>query len=460
MRKLLAFLILLIILIGLAPFIDGYFAKQNYLKFIDTINANTKKSKITVKSYQLGWLSSEVQQSVDATNPDNPFTITMTVRVLHGPLIYDPVSSKWFVGQYYVRSNFVLPDNINTILFGAGVTQPILQTSTLATFNNEFINTFSIPAMNIQAPNGANLTWKGLNGATQFNVKDQHFDHVQLNFTSGTLTATNGPTNFTLQNVDVQYDSYLTPFGFLNTTSSLTAPQITLTTNEGSLLLNNLNFKTQNHLDNNNNVNGQSELSFTNMSFLNFSINSADLKLGAQNLSAQGLKNYVQALQNMSSNAGSFDRNQVYGLLPQILTPTTQFTENLSVMTPQGNILSDGQVTWDGGFKSMQEAKNNTHLTVNLRVSVSLINFLLETAAKNEQAKAIALPTPPANPNTAMAKTNVKPNIPAPSRTDKIRAQIQDAVKKGYIKQDNNDYVVTITLQKGVTKINGLEAPK
>jgi len=59
----------------------------------------------------------------------------------------------------------------------------------------------------------------------------------------------------------------------------------------------------------------------------------------------------------------------------------------------------------------------------------------------------------------ANAQTSLPPPKPKLTPLEQMKKQVSDWVSQGYIKQENNDYVTTITRENGMLKINGLNAP-
>lgn len=69
-----------------------------------------------------------------------------------------------------------------------------------------------------------------------------------------------------------------------------------------------------------------------------------------------------------------------------------------------------------------------------------------------------ALTNMPPTPPKPVVQAAPQPAAPK-SAADAKKQMIQDYLKQGYIKQDNNDYITTITRENGVIKVNGLNAP-
>src|SRR5262249_40116401 len=100
MKKILLIFFLLIIICGLLPWAIGYYFKLNYLQLIANVN-NSRKVKIKLTEYHLGWLRSHAVLHIEFYNPTSnisfnnlPFnltdltTITLEQNISHGPIIY------------------------------------------------------------------------------------------------------------------------------------------------------------------------------------------------------------------------------------------------------------------------------------------------------------------------------------------------------------------------------------
>ena len=529
MRQMIGMLVLcgVIILALLAPAIDGYTAKQNYLNLIAALNQQNG-GKFKVVSYQLGWGSSDAKTNISLDPNDPTKVITVVQHIQHGPLLHDSYSGKWSVGQALIQSSIILPDPINTFLLGAqGATTGIFQSNTLVTFNDEFISSVSVPAINVQAPNGTQINWQGMTGTTYMQVANKKMGHIQakLNFTP--ISFQNAAATFSVDNLALQYEAMPDAYGLLDGSYSAATPSINFTSTKGNLSLANLNIGDTFNVDAKNLFNNLTQISFENLLIGDLTINSTSVKLGQNNLSPQGIIDYVNTVSRLRNSPDNMDPATLQDAVLHIFTPTTMFSENILINTPTGNVVSDGKVSWAGGLKTLEDMGKTANFVFNLRVSISLVNHILDVAAQKEvtaiQAapdtsnlaegeaavdnqidawtkqdvislsvgirlkdlvktrlaakdfnrnvddfvlrkdvpKEVAEPLKMAYAQINWAKKPAAPQAPlAPnSRVGRIKNNLQDLLQKGYVKQDKEDYVVSVTQDNGVLKINGLSAP-
>ncbi|MHB1948460.1 MAG: DUF945 family protein [Gammaproteobacteria bacterium] len=531
MRQIIGILILcgLIALAVLSPVIDGYYAKQNYLNLIAALNQQNG-GKFKVLEYHLGWSSSDAKTALSLDPSDPKKVITVIQHIQHGPILHDTYSGKWSLGQALIQSSILLPEPISTFLFGAqGASTGIFQSNTLVTFNNEFISSVSIPAINVQAPNGTQITWQGMTGTTYLQIANKKISHVQasLNFTP--ISLQNAATNFSMENFTVQYEAIPDAFGLLDGTYSATTPAIQFASTKGNLSLANLNVADTFNVDTKNLFNNILQISFENLMIGDLTVNSTSLKLSLNNLDPQGIINYVNTVSQVNNSQDSMDPAVLKDTILHIFTPTTMVSENIVINTPTGNVVSDGKLSWDGGLKAIEDAAKTANFVFNLRISISLINHILDVAAQKE---ATANQTTPDTANLAEGEAGVDNQIDAWTRQDaitlsvgirlkdlvktrlapkdfnhnvddfvlrkdmpkevadllkidyakinwsikpaaapqstlapnsrvaKIKNNLQDLLQKGYLKQDKDDYVISITQENGTLKINGLSAPQ
>lgn len=562
---------LIIILLALAPLIDGYFFKQNYLNLLTAMNQESG-SKINLVEYHLGWMSSDAKTSVELKDPiqGTPIIITITQHIMHGPLVHD-LNNHWNLAQAQIQSHFLLPDSFNNLLFGPDVKThaAIIQIDTLATFRDEYYNQISMPAINLQLPNGSKLTWQGLTGDSYLQLENHKIYHTEAAINFGGVTLQTIAGTLTSQNILIQYDVTRNAIGLMDGSYAVSSPGFAVTSMKGNIDIEEISFKDSFSVDNNNFFNNQTEFSLKNLNLPEFRLNSMNIQINENNLSAEGVLNYINTIYQLKEKSYMIPPDQIQALFTKLITTKTTLNENAALVTAFGSFVSDGQVYWPNPVQTFDEAVNNANFKINVRISASLINHMIDIAAvkqheevakshpellsgddaainlidqwgkqnlisdsasislkdlvkmhlstkdfatnvdefilrkdiptnlatelKMQYAK-IKIADPHLNATTGNAKpqsaANMQPitNSTAATHTSsmadvsetaddsqttnqtsttqtqialtaKMKKQIDDLVKQGYLKQDKDDYITTITRENGVIKINGLDAP-
>lgn len=560
-------ILIIIIAIALIPFIDGYLFKQQFMDLIAKANQRSPvKAVFTVAEYHLGWFSSDAKVIVRSPQVSVPtqttfpgaIAITMQEHISHGPFVTDPVTGKSTYARASISTQVFLPEPLNSMLFGQAQT-PILQINSLAKSDDSFLSQIYTPPLNAKAADGSSVSFQGITGTSDVKTANNIITSMDSNVNIGTvsISSLNPQGSASMQPIAIAYNVKRNSVNLWDGNYSFDMPGVSFNSADlGNYSLKDFKITDAFGIESNQFYNNQMHLSLGNLITPDITVNSGDIMLKIDKLNAQGLANFLTwayTIQTTPSGNTQLQMSQYNDYLVHVFTPTTALSEAATVTTGFGNFSSTGQMTWHGDLKTVDDIKNNAEFKVDLRVSISLVNKLIELtspAADLEGQSAVETTaqtanTPPTDldglqkqidawatqnlittsvgiqlkdivkskvasdvfaanvdqfvlrkdvPSTLASQLKVeytsivdkgkkpvpgKPGMPpvaapqpvvvqaappAPpaqptSQAAMKKQQIQDFLKQGYIKQDNDDYVTTITRENGVIKINGLNFP-
>lgn len=540
MKKLVYFVVFLILVIALTPWLTGLYFKQQFLNLVIALNQDNRV-KVSVLEYHVGWLTSHIRVNVIPTSPDTgPVEINLDETITHGPIIFDMKQNKFMFAMASIESNMHLPMRVETLLLGKKPSQGILNIYCIADFNGNWKSYFQMPALNMQFSSSGNIAWQGLTGDSNMRTDNGHISTVQSNFNIGAISATT-PIGLQLNTkpISITYDGTFHPIGLWVGNFNVSVPNLSWVNSTGkNINIENLKITTKNDITSTNLYNGIETLSITKLELPGNDISSvspANITLEENNFSAKGivgLGNYLRKVKPSDISNNNDLRNQILALASKITTSTSTLTGDASFNTSLGAFALNGKIY---GFTSTPAASlndilKNSHMQIDLKVAVPLANKLLEsyfqtlTSRINTRSSSIpSMPMPPELTTTqpidqagielfnekiaglmkqgklslttsmqimTLRGQNLTPDqfsaglsnlklpgdmvmqittiyeqslqtkqnttaTPITTSADKTKDIISQWLKKGYLIQNQNDYVVSITRDDGVIKING-----
>ncbi|MEO8400605.1 MAG: DUF945 family protein [Gammaproteobacteria bacterium] len=541
----LLFVFILVFMIGL-PWMVGQKFKTHYYNFISALQTD-KRIQAKVLEYHEGWFSSDAKLSISpvaaVASPNSPRSayasqvIILDQHIYHGPVIHDTQKASWVIGLALIQSKVHLPSEVEALLLGNNPqSRGIVEVHTLATFNNDYLTEIETPIFNVQIPNVGEFDWQGLSGYMNFQVKGKHLIHVVTELNIGAISARTNAGSLKTKNVLMKYDMTPDPTGLWSGTSSCVAPEVALVSKNDSFTLQNLNFTDVFGVNAGKMYTSVLQFSLSQMIIPNFLINQSSLNFSFENLNALELGIFIKKagdLQNHREKITADQFQQFTALIPPIIAPTTMFKQNMTINTSNGRMLSNGQANWPTVVKTMDDVVKGVKANLSLRVSISLVNRVIDLIA----AQAVPI-TPAVSPTVApavpteqsllkdidvWAKSNkvdlsigiqlkdlvqahlsvadfsrnvdrfvtlkeltpelasqiktqyadintvktvsvlAQPQLIEPiqiSPADQTKQQLAQFVSQGFVKQDNDDYVASLTFEQGVLKANGLEVTR
>ncbi len=532
------FVLLIFLAIAMVPLADGMLFKRQYFTLVKALEAD-QRIKINVMEYHEGWFSSEAKVAISpkvdsmtglpSSSGYTTPTIILSQHISHGPFVYDAANDKRVLGLASIQSNVHLPAAAEAILLGGQASSNgVVTIDGLATLSGEdFINQIKTPVFNINLPNVGTVVWQGLNGTIDFHLEGNHLQKVTTDLTIGAVNARSPFGSVISKDANIKYDMAANEVSLWDGSYSIAIPAISVNDANGVVVsINNLNFGNTFGMAGKNLYTSKIQLSVGQLvtpEWLGFSVNQSNANLSFENMSASALVDLLKEVsKNRNNRITSPAEDQKYiEILTAIITPTTSLKQNAVINTSFGKLITNSATVWSGDLKTMHDLVQNMKSTTDIRISVTLVNQLIELFA--QQNTPPVAPTP-IDTNTEagllkqldtlgtqnkidlsvaiqikdMVQTHLAPAdfskyidqleklkqippdiaaqlkmqysvildasknpptpVPAPvSPAEGIKAQLANFVQLGYIKLDKDDYVTVITFEKGVLKANGVE---
>ncbi|EKD74174.1 MAG: hypothetical protein ACD_45C00050G0001 [uncultured bacterium] len=526
--------LLVVILLAMVPWIDGFLFKQRYLNFLAALES-MKRVQIKVLEYHQGWLSSDAKIILSAVavttsdiTQDLP-DVVLDQHISHGPFVYDSQANRWVVAWASIHNTVHLPPAAEAML-GQANRVGVAEVNTLATFSEEYINYIKTPVFNVSVPSLGNAAWQGLSGYIYFRINGQQITQIKSEINLGVISANTAVGSLSTQKISMQNEMKPEPIGLWTGESHFTVPEITVTYQNGTFSLKNVHFSNTFGVVGKNFYNNKLQFSLGEFTAPNFSITQSAMTLSVENLSVQGLLNAIQTaytIHNQHAQPLTAQQYQQYivPLVPMLITPTTAIKEDLTMNTSYGRMLVNGQVLWPEAVKTFDDVVKNAQAKWDVRMSASLVNQLIVVASTYHADKPImadsedditqspeqrllnqidawsnqnkldlsigirlkdivrlhlAVEDFSKNVDRFVQSKEISPDIaaeikaqyaaarnaqvqqaalPSLSPTDLAKQQWAQWVQQGYIRQDKDDYVTSITYERGVLKANGVEIP-
>lgn len=468
-RARISFIIVLLILVAIVitPLIDGMLFKSNYYHFIQALETD-KRVKISILEYHEGWMSSDAKLSIMPTvdlmpglpnsTPTGSYitpTIILDQHIVHGPFVRDPFTHGYALGLASINSNMHLPATVEAVLLGNQANQNgVISINGLATLGGDYLNQINTPVFNINVPSVGSIVWQGLNGYMNFHMEDKHIQNIKSDMTIGAINAHSVVGSFITENANVKSDMTLDKTGLWNGSYAFTAPNISVSSENDIYSVKNVSFTTQFGVTATNLYATKLQILLDQLSSPQFSINQqSHINLSIENLNADALVNVItQARQDQSMTPEQTQKFEA--LLPTLISTTTLIKHDTAINTSWGRLIESSQASWPVAVKTIDDLMKNVSAKADVRISISLVNKLIEIAAQQETPGAQRATTPNSSP-TSETQQSAAP-VPV-SPADTMKQELADLIKKGFITQDKDDYVTSITFEQGVIKANGLD---
>lgn len=249
-------------------------------------------------------------------------------------------------------------------------------------------------------------------------------------------------------------------------------------------------------------------------------ISPANFTLSVNNLNAPALVELIKFVRSEPLDDILKDpakKQQYASLIIKIIQANTTINGDIAITTGSGNIIASGKINWPTVPNNEEHLFLNAQAKINLKISTSLLDilvgkFLVPPATPAANTRVNSTPTPQEKFNRQVAQLAHQGKLPlsvamqiidmqdkqlsseafhtklnqlglAPdliATIDQAYAQvkveqvylppiqpadikkstIESWVSQGYIIPDNNDYKIELTLENGMTKINGKIPPK
>jgi uncharacterized protein YdgA (DUF945 family) len=512
-RKCLAISLVLLLLIAGVPFGLGIWIKHSYLQLIAFENG-LNQLHIELLHYHRGWLSSDVDISVEPVFPGLNRTaqqerVILHQHIQHGPILYQPNKSQLFTVNLAAIQNRLELANADKSMNSSLAS--IVESDDSLNFLGEYKTKFRLTGfksisskLEVGEMKGNALFWpmqKRVEG-------DINIANFMLNNT-GFLIAAN--------KLYLLFNQYQSADGLWLGNHSLTCADVTFSgASNKSISL--LGISMQGYAEEvANQLNGMRQITIDKIQADGLGVGPVILEVGVQGLNPAGFMLLLNKFHDLLSQGFPLAelQQQFIIFLPKIIQPGSRLkVSRLQVTTPNGSLLLQGEIEWPQQAvlpKNIKEIMQASSAQCSLRISMPLASMLLRIGA-NLFSPAIIPSTMPkeatrvqkenallvlllvqqkqlskttATKLIALQKQGISEEkyvaaIKSMTAANEISAETekllsshyvnfhnQDAIKTstatqfsqwlkaGYLIQDKNDYILSLIYDHGVLKING-----
>jgi hypothetical protein len=492
-------------LAALSPWLDGLYVKQQLSNQVHTFNQFFQnQAKLSISSYHQGWLSSRATLKI---NVHPSIEIPVEINIAHGPFIYNKSTKRFVFALSDINANVPLPEKLQA--------KGNATLSSIAYFNQHWQQQFSLPAIDIQQANQGNINWQGLTGRADVTLQGSNASKLQLQVNLGALQAySNIVTQIKalhIQPVTLSYQGALHPTGLWIGAYTLSTPGISITTaTDKQLNITQLELTNRNDITIDNFYQTYLNLLVKEIAGIGLdipTISNGKISISTLGVDAKNLAEFKQFITQHPAN------EQVLEKLLTITTPTSSLTIDESLSTPLGQLSMQGTLSQnpENPAKTIAELQKNLIAKMNVRVAIPLAKKLIdlnlgtpiqskantvsETLASidkfNDKIAALmktgklplastidvmtlrtqstsieqfkqGLTTLKLPPTTISQLIDIyQQTMPvAPPAVNQTEVLIKDWLHKGYLIQDNQDYMLAIVQENGSVTINGKPLPQ
>ncbi len=472
MRKLLYFLMIVIIALGAAPYFAGKYAKKNLGHIVARLNEKPQLT-LTEDSYKKGWLHSTIQYTVQFNVPQqlnhgqtaaSP-NFTLAVEMNHGPVIIKP-KLLFALAQATMKIRapselpITLPDSTLILNYDAS------STYTLGTPDKTFL-TFSDPTGSAQ--------WEDMLLKINFS---KHFNKVTANGNLGTINVKGPMGSIQINGGTVSSHSQIaSPYDFYVGTSKLTINSIIAF---GSKALDNLVIGSESQISDDGLLNTAVSVDLKDVTIQHQQYGPSQFSFKANHLEPKALDAILNLLyqasddayaKNQSANMNQYNK-QLETLALELFSKNFNIMTQVDLTTPQGEFNLAFEFTlpaYDPKNVIMEVPSllQNTSAKLVAKMPKTYVNGIASLYAmkKNKQAYSemmragITQSHPQIEDQSKTGEQDPNSTAPAPSRpmlTPQTPEQIIQAfVNKGILVQNSESFTLSVIYDKGQYILNG-----
>lgn len=455
------FILFFIILIGitanLAPFIDGYLFKQFYyeqIAFLQQEIQSNKNASLQIESYDLGWMQSTATLTITSTDrTDNsryhiqPIVVHIKSIIHHGPLVY--VNKKLQLAYAHVETSIYLPDILKPFIpqNEHGFMQIYSQVSL---DGNTWTNHYSIPAISLNEFGN----WNGLSGDNTIDLVDNIPVKINDQMIFGRLSVpalfTRAPS-ITIEPIQCETNATRQSLPEWNGSFKLRSVGLIAKWQDGRFFsLNNADINITNIL-NNNLYNSDTKVTIGSIQMPRPSpistYSNITYTLSLMNVDINGLQNFKKY-----ATASRIPSRE--DMLFKLLSPTSSVNMKTSMNTELGAASANLTIALLSLPKTKNEITAHLNANFNARVAQPLFDKILAIYLSQQSLHAVkTYPSeiqPGITPQTAAPQAQL-----ATTPMQQAKTIISSLLQQGYILEDKNDYIVTISRKGLETTLNG-----
>ncbi|OGT38203.1 MAG: hypothetical protein A3F12_03270 [Gammaproteobacteria bacterium RIFCSPHIGHO2_12_FULL_38_14] len=389
-------LIILLIIVGLIPWIDGIIFKKDYLELISYLNAKqVNQLKIDVLDYRTGWRQSTITLKISSTIPEatpstpaQPVEVTITQTVSHGPFVKDTTQNKTIFALGTIQCTIPIPDALKPMLDPSKPAPYLMNIYSIAYFNDRYNTQVTVPPLTLIAQGLGTIDWQGLNGEMYFNMANDEIQNIKTNYSIGAMTVAGGNASpianlqLSIQTMTQTTDTTLDATGIRTGTVTVSIPSVLIAqSNQTMFSLQNLNFSNTTAVQNNFfNAIHKTTLAQLNAPVIPFSISApATLQIDVNQLNAQALATLINQIKMITAQEITPDNNtamQIENSVAKIITPTSTAMGNLTLPASDGTTTASLQASWPANTPlpaTYQDIINKAQVNINIKIPVALM---------------------------------------------------------------------------------------
>jgi uncharacterized protein YdgA (DUF945 family) len=397
--------ILLLIGVGMIPWIDGYLFKQHYINFLNSL-ATEKQSKIKVLEYHLGWLSSTARISMEpidlnvelgGSTPAMQSQMNVTFlnqTIKHGPYVFDDAQGMWTFARAIIQSHITLPAIVKSIMTSQD-SQADVRMNTVVTLSGNYLSQFSSAPFTVMPILPGKMIWQGMKGNINLFVSNNQVTQAAGHIDLGAVNAQFDTNAIVWSGMTYQYDMSAQNNGLWVGKQSIALPEFSMS-KSGMVIIGvrgiNLDFSSD--IGTNKYYNVVMQASLNSLVTADISIGPSTLKLSLEHFNLKGMADFIRVSRGVSKTmlaTHGQQRPEMAGFLPKAITPITVINESATIVTSSGKLGSTGQIFWPKNMAlptTLEDVIANAGMKMNLRISTTLVNRLIDTYYHHQQGDA------------------------------------------------------------------------
>lgn len=394
MRKIITGIVLVLLMLAIFPWINGFLFKKNFFHAIEVVNQD-KRLAIDVLTYHQGWFTSQALIRITLINRNlnqlqqigvQPLKLTVPTsfiveeKIYHGPILHS-------FGKPYFQFGFA---RLHSYFLNNHQNSGMLRIDIFSGFNGDWHGHFSIAPFSFSLPTINKFSMEKSMGSFAILLNKNNLDHIQMDMLTGAILIEGDPKNVSFkqlvsQPIKVKYDAVHEANGLWSGNSSLYTSEMIITRTDNT----NFNF---NKLAINSTFSvGENIFYNTNLSiFIKnfFSPNNtipvfSNLKINflAKNFSVRGLSDYINFMKSKTPNEiKNIDIKTIESLLAHTISPASILKGYISSDTSLGSFSSHSKTIWPANTSlpnTINDISNHSLTTINIRMSQLLVVKLL-----------------------------------------------------------------------------------
>ena len=462
MKKIVSLVFIFIILIlGLAfiPYIDGYLFKHTYENIIASFNqingVSHRPLKIDIVNYDLGWLHSKAKLRIQYDNENFKYyfndDLFVDYDISHGPIIYNSQKKKYTIAFAGIDGKIRLPSYMQKILLGKNE-QPIVETFTEITFDNQWKHQFTIPVLKL--PLIGKLSISDSNYLTQFVVENGNINNYEFKGVSGSISLHADERNFNIPNVmidpvDFVRTVHFQPLNAKNIETRISLPNTSIRWADGSsMVIKNFDYLANENISSDSNYHVSMNYQIKNASIpskLIPNLSSFELEIDLHDFDQKGLRDWIDFIVAHSYQPFTEAESKHF---VDLLSRATKENSIANIHLAFGSTLGSFSLKgWTNKIpdslppKNIFDLLNVYNFNIRFQIAIPMFNTFIESLfsqmkpeEKNEPNKI----------NKKGKKTSV----------NNVQKMTDEWIKKGMLIKQGDDYVINVTTLNGILKIN------